>query len=103
MPQDKPASRYNQIIERIFLAKFKAGDERVQFSRDDIADAAKELGIKLPKNLGDVIYSFRFRADFPKPLVSRAPTGKSWIIRLAGRGQYCFVANTLTAISPRTD
>ncbi|MFB3892032.1 MAG: endonuclease [Phycisphaerae bacterium] len=103
MAEGEQASRYQRIIDRIFVSRHHRGDERVPFSRQDIVEAARALRIELPKNLGDVIYSFRFRTPFPDSVTSRAPAGKSWVIRLAGRAQYCFVATAFTNIVPRRD
>jgi hypothetical protein len=94
------ANRYDRIIETIFLARYRKGDIQISFCREDIERTATDLDIKLPKNLGDLIYSFRFRAALPDNVAARAPKGKSWIIRLVGRGQYRFVATALNAISP---
>lgn len=58
-------NRYSQIIERIFRSKYSAGATRVEFERSDIEIAAAEIGIRLPRNLGDVIYSFRYGMDHP--------------------------------------
>lgn len=77
-------SRYAQIIEEIFRSRYKAGAVKVTFEREDIVRAAKKLGVKLPKNLGDVIYSFRYRAPLPESVRVKAPRGKEWIIRPAG-------------------
>lgn len=83
--------RYATIIERIFLSKFKRGMRAVGFERDDIVRSATEMGITLPKNLGDLIYSFRYRAALPPTIQSTASKGKIWIIRPAGRSKYRFV------------
>ncbi|HUT57441.1 MAG TPA: endonuclease [Phycisphaerae bacterium] len=99
----KKRNRYEKIIERIFLSHYESGAEVVRFKRSEIAPAAKKLRIALPKNLGDVLYSFRFRSDFPVSVASSAPEGKNWMIRLMGKGEYAFVANALTKITPRTD
>ena len=93
---------YTRIIERIFLSRYGEGATEVEFTRDDLVDVAGELGVKLPKNLGDLIYSFRYRADLPESIISRAPAGKQWIIRAAGRSKYRFVATGLTEILPTT-
>jgi len=103
MSDSGSANRYSRIIEKIFLQRHRKGARRVPFDRDDIERAAQDLGIRLPKNIGDVIYSFRFRAELPESVKNRAPKGRSWIIRLTGRSQYCFVAARLTDIAPRHD
>lgn len=84
-------NRYVQLIESIFLEKYKEGDTEISFRRDEIVNMAERLEIKLPKNLGDVIYSFRYRARLPETITSRAKEGYEWIIRAAGRAQYKFV------------
>jgi hypothetical protein len=91
-------NRYSQIIERTFLTIHKKGQQEVLFSRTDIEEAAEGLGIKLPKNLGDIIYSFRYRTPLPASIQKRAPKGKEWIIRPAGRGKYRFVVTSLAQI-----
>ncbi len=85
-------NRYTQIIERIFLTHYSEGTEEISFERDELVKTAGELGIRLPKNLGDIIYSFRYRAALPDSIRSKAPEGRVWIIRPAGRGRYCFAA-----------
>jgi hypothetical protein len=62
--------------------------------------AASKLGMKLPDNLGDLIYSFRYRAPLPESICAKAPAGQQWIIRPAGRSKYCFVAASVAAIVP---
>ena len=85
-------NRYEQIIEHIFFSYYTEGATELSFSREDIVQAAEALGIKLPKNLGDVIYSFRYRTALPESVRAKAPIGKEWIIQPAGKAQYRFVA-----------
>jgi len=93
-------NRYSQIIEHIFRSRYKKGASKVEFSREEIVDAAKKLKIALPKNLGDVLYSFRYRGQLPKTILDCAPKGKDWVILPAGRSQYAFVASMLSSIVP---
>jgi hypothetical protein len=95
-------NRYIQIIERIFLNRFKRGATEVVFGREEIESVAKELKIKLPKNLGDVIYSFRYRASLPESIREKAPSTKEWIIRSAGRSKYCFALVAQQNILPNS-
>jgi hypothetical protein len=88
----KDQNRYSQIIERIFFDYYTEGADEVQFERNDIEKVAQTLNIKLPKNLGDIIYSFRYRAILSESVRTKAPEGKIWIIRPAGRSLYKFVA-----------
>lgn len=63
----------------------------VDFQREDIAKFADELKISLPKNLGDLIYSFRYRKALPESIKAEAGEEEMWIIRSAGRAKYRFV------------
>jgi hypothetical protein len=99
-PRRAVPNRYTQIIERIFFSHYQDGTDEVAFEREDIVRVAEELGIKHPRNLGDVVYSFRYRGTLPESVRARAPEGKEWIIRPAGRSRYCFVATTVAAIVP---
>jgi hypothetical protein len=90
----KGNNRYTQIIEHIFLKYYTDGADEVAFERRDIIETAERLGIALPKNLGDVLYSFRYRARLPESITSKVSVGKEgyqWIIRPAGRAMYKFV------------
>ena len=97
---DTKLNRYSQIIEKIFLEKYKSGMTDVAFSREDIVRVARKIGAKLPKNLGDVIYSFRYRAQLPESIRAKAPQGSEWIIRPAGRSRYVFFATSAATIQP---
>ena len=96
----KKARLYSPILERIFSTKYKSGATQVEFARDDISRAARELGISLPKNLGDLIYSFRYRAALPESVREKAGTGKTWIIRGIGPAKYAFVLVPEVSLAP---
>jgi hypothetical protein len=83
-------NRYSAIIEKIFLMKFRRGMREVEFERGEIEKVAKELKVKLPKNLGDLVYSFRYRAPLPESVRLTAGRGQAWIIRPAGKARYRF-------------
>ena len=91
---------YRQIIERIFSSHHRNGLVEFEFGRDEIAAAAKELKIATPKNLGDVIYSFRYRKLLPKPILDTQPHGKHWLILGAGDARYRFRLSNLAYIEP---
>lgn len=94
------SNSYTKIIEAIFLAHHQAGALEVTFDRQELADTAQSLGIARPKNLGDILYSFRFRTPFPDSITSTAPTGKQWVIRNAGRSSYRFVLVGEWSVTP---
>lgn len=87
---NKKANRYEQLIEGVFLSGYEKGIQEVPFTKSQFEDFAKNLNITLPKNVPDVIYSFRYRNDFPAPIVATASKGKEWIIRGKGKGKYSF-------------
>ena len=93
-------NRYAAIIEKIFFSKYTKGDEEIAFEREDLVRAANALQIKLPKNLGDVIYSIRYRTELPKRILKTQPKGKEWIIEGRGRALYCFRLVTENRIVP---
>ncbi len=90
-------SAYDRIIRKVFEEHYSPGSDRVSFEREELARAAEELGLARPKNLGDIVYSYRYRRDLPTAIRECAPEGKTWIIRSSGTSQYHFAA----VIEPR--
>ena len=93
-------NRYSAIIEAIFHARSQPGQREVDFERQDIVTFASELNIELPKNLGDVIYSFRYRTQLPPSILETAPDKETWIIRGAGTSRYRFVLVSDIPLTP---
>lgn len=85
-------SVYVRIIKHVFFKHFQEGADEVPFVRADIESAPQELGVERPRNLGDTVYSFRFRRALPEAIRAKAPTGRHWVIRLVGDGKYRFSA-----------
>jgi len=81
-------NRYALILEQIFKSKYREGTKEITFERQEIEDIAGKLKMVLPKNLGDLVYSFRYRSALPELIQSKAGKGKTWIIRPAGRSKY---------------
>ncbi|GAK34520.1 hypothetical protein JCM17846_31220 [Iodidimonas nitroreducens] len=99
----KTPNRYQALIEKIFFDHYTDGSTSLDFTRQEIKDAAGTLGIVLPDNLGDVIYSFRFRTDLPERVLATQPEGMEWVIELAGRSRYRFLLVKISRILPRED
>jgi hypothetical protein len=97
------SNAYRAILERIFLDRYTGGDQELYFDRDDIPLAAEALGLPRPKNIGDVIYSVRYRTGLSNAVTGTQPEGMEWIIEGAGRAKYKFVLVPLNRILPRTD
>lgn len=96
-------SRYHQLIEKIFFDGYRKGTTTIPFARSEIKTAAKELGIVLPENLGDVIYSIRFRTPMPAKVLATQPVGLEWIIELVGRAKYRFRLGKENRIVPNAN
>jgi hypothetical protein len=96
-------SVYSQIIARVFSDNHTRGAKRVAFGRAEIEGAAKALRLACPKNLGDVVYSFRFRAALPESIAATAPAGQQWVIVGEGDAKYSFTLFSGARIAPRGD
>jgi hypothetical protein len=93
-------NRYELILVHVFEHKFAPGSDLVPFTRDDLVDAAAELKVKRPKNIGDLVAYFRYRSPLPEQIVQNAPVGRSWVILPAGRGKYRLQAVELPDVRP---
>lgn len=89
VPKSKK-SRYDAIIEQIFTRHHSARKTSFAFTREEFEETAAELAVKLPKNIGDVLYSFRYRKDLPEAICKTAAEGHEWIIEGAGIAKYRF-------------
>lgn len=99
----KALNRYSAIISKVFENHHKRGNDSFEFTRDEFENIATGLGIKLPKNVGDLIYSFRYRNELPASILATAKNGLEWIIEGAGRAKYRFRLVKLNRILPREE
>jgi hypothetical protein len=107
LPAKKPSAlapeksaAYSRIIERIFFRHYKKHAKSVDFNRDEIGQVAKELKLPIPKNLGDVLYSFRYRRPLPETVLATCSEGNEWIIESTGSARYSFRSVPITRIEP---
>jgi hypothetical protein len=96
----KAIARYTQIIEAIFHRYWRRGKTEFVFERDELEQVCKELKIDRPKNLGDVVYTFRYRRALPKSILDTQPSDRGWLILGDGDARYRFRLNKLTHIRP---
>ena len=96
-------NRYAAIIARVFANHHGAGVDSFEFSRGELVEVARELMIELPKNVGDLIYSFRYRNALPSSILGTERNGLEWIIEGAGRAKYRFRLVRLNRIVPRDE
>lgn len=90
MPTKNVSVQYLPIVSHIFHDHWTKGASEVEFTREELVSAATYLGVERPKNLGDLIYSFKFRRDLPQDIQAKAPRGKCWLLEGAGRAKYRF-------------
>lgn len=96
---------YSETIVRVFQEYYEPGCNRFTFRREDLVAAMRQLGVEVggdadlvAKNVGDIVYTFRFRRDFPKEIKATAPRGKMWIITGKGDAVYEFRLITTPAL-----
>lgn len=99
----KKVNRYVAIIEKIFFDHWKKGIKEFGFERAEIKAWADKLEIVLPDNIGDLIYSFRFRVPLPESIRKTQPKDMQWHIRLAGKAKYRFKLAKENRVAPRSD
>lgn len=69
---------YDNVIEKVFFANYKKGSTVVEFGRQELLDTAAKLGITI-KNIGDTIYSYRFRKSLPAKILATQTKDMEWI------------------------
>ena len=90
---------YDRIIEHVFFTHYRKHLTTFSFDRSEIGEAAIGCGIPIPKNIGDVIYSFRHRRALPGSVLATAP-GRSWVIENDGRARYRFSMRDVLELVP---
>lgn len=96
-------NRYQAIIAMVFAEHHGDGATEFEFTRDEFVAIAETLKIDLPKNVGDVVYSFRYRNELPESIRNTSSPGLEWIIEGAGRARYRFKQVRLNRIVPREE
>jgi hypothetical protein len=95
-------NRYSALMASIFKSKYKKGMHEVDFARAEFEAFSKSLKIPLPLNLGDIVYSFRYRTALPESIQGTAKHGECWIIRPTGKGKYKFALVADKPIAPNS-
>jgi hypothetical protein len=98
----KPArpGMYGAVIEHLFFSRYSDEKRSLEFDRSEIVTAADELGLDVAKNLGDLIYSYKYRRDLPDRIRATAPADEEWRLVNAGRSRYRFVLGKTFRIEP---
>jgi len=90
---------YNGVIIEIFRRHYIPGIIQFEFTRTELEEVGILLGLD-PKNLGDVIYAYRFRRPLPKEITDTETQDLQWVIELAGRAIYKFRLERINRIIP---
>lgn len=94
------ANAYERILTKVFFDNYVPNSRQVEFTRQALIDAAEELGVEVPRNIGDILYSFRYRGLRPARIMEIAPDGETWILRSGGRSIYRLVLVPDRPITP---
>ncbi len=103
MAKTPDGNRYQRLIQKIFFDHWKRGEKSFEWHRAELETAAEELGIVLPKNIGDALYAIRYRTPMPQKVVETSPPGLEWIIEGAGKSKYRFCLTSANRLIPRAD
>lgn len=94
------SNRYLSLIEKVFFDRYSVERDSIDFGREDLVAAAEACGIGLPKNIGDVLYSVRYRIAMPQSIQDTQPDGMEWVIEGSGRSRYVFRLVRINRIVP---
>ncbi len=100
MAKPAKAGMYAAVIDRLFFSRYEAGKTELDFDRAEIDSTARELGLDVAKNLGDLVYSFKFRRDLPAAIRATAPEGLEWRLTNSGRARYKFILGPQFRVEP---
>ena len=95
------AGAAESIIEATFHSNRPDPISPFRFRREELVEQARRLGVGVPKNLGDTIYSYRSRRSLPGSIRKTAPFGWEWVIRLVERSVYEFGLAKFCFVEPR--
>lgn len=93
-------NKYDKVIEKVFFNNYQQGSLKISFNREELNQACDDLGIKKIKNLGDIVYKYRFRSELPTTIKVKAPEGTDWIIIGTGTANYEFRIASPAKIKP---
>lgn len=88
--QSQQLNRYQALIADIFFQGHRKDVTVIPFTRVELLANAEKLGIELPRNPGDIIYSFRYRNPLPAKVLKTQPKGMEWVIEGTGKAKYEF-------------
>jgi hypothetical protein len=96
-------ARYDAVVSELFRRHYKPNSKSFDFERSELLEIVQALKLDSIKNLGDILYTYRFRREFPDLIKETSTAGFEWAIKLAGRGRYKFRLGSPSRIIPRSD
>jgi hypothetical protein len=91
------AGKYREALEALFFSKYTADVDKIEFTRDELRQAAAANRVS---NLGDILYSIRYRSDLPERIATTCASGTTWYVFGTGTGRYVFRKSDIIEISP---
>jgi len=76
---------YDKVIAQLFVSKHKENVTEIEFTKEELVEAAKSLHITI-RNVPDVVYTYRSRAELPAVIRQKG----NWIIKPKGKGKFSF-------------
>jgi len=89
--------KYRGALETLFFSKYRAGVKKIEFTREELREAAAANHVS---NLGDILYSIRYRADLPERIAATCGPGTTWYVFGTGTGKYVFRKSEVIEIGP---
>lgn len=91
MEKADTATVYIKVMKELFARHSAKTSDEFEWSRKEIKEISRDLGVKEPDNLGDNIYSIRHgREALPDDLLKMAKP-RHWLLLPNGKGKYKFV------------
>jgi len=82
-------SKYAEAILKIFKKHYRRGTKEVPFTREELVETTGGA----VKNIGDLVYSFRYRTPLPDEITSTVKEPAGWIIVPRGPAKYALVVH----------
>jgi len=96
------SGRYTAVLEDVFKKHYSKGRDSFDFRREELETSGRKLRIKLPKNLGDIVYNYRYRRKtMPPALAATCKPSEEWIIKGVGPALYRFRKVPIVRIVPQ--
>jgi hypothetical protein len=102
-PAPEKAALYDAVVSELFRRHYAPKAKSFDFDRSELLEINQTLKLPSIKNPGDILYTYRFRREFPDSIKGTATSGLEWAIKLAGRGRYKFRLGPPSRIIPRPD